>query len=401
MTAIDAPGAPADGQARDEQRAQFIMLAVGVGLLFIAWRLFLTPHAIRAIYERDMPAYQGAIDAFAKGLDPYLPAQARRAHGLPFIAPPFVWMLYNLAAHSWLRPIFGNLLMIADFAANLAIPVILSRLLLGPGVARVVLGTGVYFAALMGSGVFTLLIANNGTPLYALIALGLIPAVRDGRWLAFHLAVALATAFKPFYAAFWLIPLLADAQARAQWRTALVAVALAAASYAAPLLLAPRLMREWLQTLLTQVVGRDRLGDNLLGAVTADPHHAPLAPIAAHVVLSAILLVGALRLGRMSRTQRIASLLMIAVFLNPRAMQYDLCIAAIPLVVMAAGALSRGRPNALIQAVAALGMTVITSVFCKAEPTDGYIYAAVAVVTLLGSIVAVEARPAAPDATTA
>ena len=73
---------------------------VGVALLVVADRLFLNPHAVASLYERDLPAYQGAVDAFAAGRDPYQPAQVRHAHGLPFIAPPFVWWLYRLAAHS-------------------------------------------------------------------------------------------------------------------------------------------------------------------------------------------------------------------------------------------------------------------------------------------------------------
>ncbi|MGA0599761.1 glycosyltransferase 87 family protein [Caulobacter sp. KR2-114] len=380
---------------RDSPLAQAAMLAVGLVLLVVSWRLFLTPHAIATLYERDLPAYQGAIDAFAAGRDPYLPAQVKRAHGLPFIAPPFVWMLYRLAAHGPIRAVFGNLLMVADVIASAAIPVALSRLLLGPGAARIVLGTGFFAAAFLGSGVFTVLVANNGTVLYALIALGLIPAEREGRWLWFHAAVALATAFKPFYAAFWLVPLLADREARSQWRTAALAVAAAAATYAAPLILAPRLMREWLQTLVTQVVGHERLGDNLLGAVTADPRHFPLSPLAAHAAFSAVLLGGSLMLPRLERRQRIAGLLMVAVFLNPRAMRYDLSMAAVPLLALVAGAAARDvRSSGLAQAAVAAALAAVTIVFSHDAPADGYLYAAVAVAALLGAVLAARRRPA-------
>src|SRR5689334_4469156 len=79
---------------------QLAAWAAGLALLLLgAWQ-FLTPHAWATLYQRDLPAYQGAIDAFAAGRDPYQPAQVRHAHGLPFIAPPFVWLLYSLAAHS-------------------------------------------------------------------------------------------------------------------------------------------------------------------------------------------------------------------------------------------------------------------------------------------------------------
>ena len=392
MSAYDLDDAP----AHDSPLAQIAMLVVGLVLLFVSWRLFLTPHAVATLYERDLPAYQGAIDTMAAGHNPYLPAQVKHAHGLPFIAPPFVWMLYWLAAHSPVRPMFGNLLMIADFVAGAAIPAVLSRLLLGPGAARIVLGAGTFAALFLGSGVFSVLVANNGTLLYALIGLGLVPAMRDGRWLGFHIAVALATAFKPFYAAFWLIPLLADAEARAQWRTGALAVAAAAASYAVPLVLAPKLMAQWISTLFTQVVGHERLGDNLLGAVTADPGHFPLPPLAAHAVFSAILLAGALMLGRLERSQRIAGLLMVAVFLNPRAMRYDLSTAAVPLLALVAGALARGRPGGLVQAAVAAALAAVTIVFSRDAPPDGYLYAAVAVTALGAAVVAARSRPAAP-----
>jgi len=374
--------APAADAPRDGAGSQMIMLAVGLALLWVSWRLFLTPHAVATLYERDLPAYQGAIDAFAAGHDPYQPAQVRHAHGLPFIAPPFVWMLYRLAAHSPVRAVFGDMLMIADFIACAAIPAILSRLLLGPGAARIVLGAGFFFAAFLGSGVFTVLVANNGTVLYALIALGLIPAVGQGRWTAFHAAVALATAFKPFYAAFWLVPLLADAEARAQWRTGALAVGAAALTYLVPWLLTPKLMQAWLHTLVTQVVGHERLGDSLLGAVTADPRHAPWAPTAAHLVLSVALLAGALALARQDRRTRIAGLMLAAVFLNPRAMRYDLSTAAVPLLALVAATATRGRPNGIVQAAAAAILATITIVYSRDAPIDGYLYAGLAVAAL-------------------
>ena len=114
--------------------------------------LFLTPHAWATLYQRDLPAYQSAIDAFAAGHDPYQAAQVRRAHGLPFIAPPFVWELYRLAAHSALRPVFGTALMIAGGVSVAVLPVVPGRLLLGGGPERTVLGAGMFFAAFLGSG---------------------------------------------------------------------------------------------------------------------------------------------------------------------------------------------------------------------------------------------------------
>ena len=362
--------------------SQWTAWAAGLGLLAAGAWLFLTPHDWATLYERDLPAYQSAIRAFAAGHDPYQAAEVRRAQGLPFIAPPFVWLLYKWAAHSPLKSAFGWILAIAGDVSVAALPIILSRLFLGPGPGRIALGAGFFFTAFFGAGFFTALVMNNGTPLYALIAAGLIPAVTRGRWLAFHLAMALATAFKPFYAAFWLVPLLADAEARRQWRTFALGVGAAAMAYVVPLLAAPRLMAAWLRTLTGQMVGVDRLGDNLLGAMAAG-RHAPLAPYEAQAVLSAVLLGEALLLDRLDRRRRIAGLLLAAVFLNPRAMRYDLCFAAIPLLAIVCGA----APSATTQALWALILAGVMTAFSRNTPADGFLYAGIAVAALFWTVV--------------
>ena len=376
---------------------QLAAWTAGLGLLVAAGWLFLTPHAWSTLYERDLPAYQRAIDVFAAGGDPYQPSQVRHAHGLPFIAPPFVWFLYRLAAHTPLRAMFSALLMGADVISIVALPAILSRLLLGPGLGRIALGAGFYFTAFLGAGVFSGLVVNNGTPLYALIAFGLIPAVTRGRWLWFHLAVALATAFKPFYAAFWLVPLLADGEAREQWAVGLMAFGAAALSYLAPLLLAPKLMAAWIHTLVTQVVGDDRLGDNLLGAMIA-ARHPSAAAYEAQLAFSAVLLGASLLLGRLGRTPRIAALLLAAVFLDPRAMRYDLSTAAIPLLAVVAGAVSAGRSGPMIQSVVAVVLAAAMIWFSKDTPADGFLYAGIAVAALAATIIGSGLGPPASPA---
>ncbi len=362
--------------------------AVGLGLLLVGASLFLTPHDWATLYPRDLKVYQAAIDAFAAGADPY--QSGRGAHGLFFTAPPLVWQLYKLAAHSGLKPIVGTVLVAADAVSIVVLPVVLSRLLLGPGLARTALGAGFFFTAFAGSGFFTAMVINNGTPLYALIAIGLVPATTRGRWLGFHLAVILATAFKPYYAAFWIVPLLADEPWTAQWAACAAGLAVAAMTYLAPILLAPGLMAEWLHTLFRQTVGEGLLGDNLLGALLTKPfaRHSHLAPYAAQLAFSAVLLGAALSLGRLNRTGRIAALVLIAVFLNPRAMRYDLSTAAIPLLTLVAGALSRGPPAAATQALWAAILAGVMIVFSHNTTADGTLYAGLAVAALVVAIAA-------------
>jgi hypothetical protein len=375
------------GGSRRKAGPQLAAWAAGIGLFLVGFWLFCTPHDWASLYGRDLKVYQTAIDTFAAGGDPYQAGQGRHAYGFFFTAPPFVWMLYRMAAHSGLKAIFGSMLVAADVISVVALPAILGRLFFGPGLGRIALGAGVFFAAFAGGGFFTALVMNNGTPLYALIALGLIPAVTRDRWLGFHVAVALATAFKPYYAAFWLVPVLADGPSARRLAESALAFAVAAATYALPLLLAPKLVAEWTHTLLRQTVGENLLGDNLLGAMTHDPAaaHGPVGPYAAQLIFSAVLVGGCLMLGRLNRTQRIAALVLAAVFLNPRAMRYDLCMAAIPLVAVAAGMFSRDRPGATAQAVWAVILAGAMIVFSHSTPADGFLYAGIAVAALLGA----------------
>lgn len=376
--------------------AQAAAWIAGIGLFWVAAHLFATPHDWASLGSRDLKVYQAAVDAFAVGDDPYQPAQARHAFGLFFTAPPFVWLIYKAIAHSGLRPMIGPLLLAADAVSVAAIPLALGRLLLGPGAARGALAVGFFFAAFAGSGFFTLMVVNNGTPLYALIAAALIPAVRRDRWLWFHLTVALATAFKPFYAAFWIVPVLADGFPAGAWGRrlagSLAGLAAAAATYLAPAILAPALTAEWLHALLRETVGVGLLGDNLLGAMIKS-HHGRAAAYLAQLGFSAALALGALMTGRMGRARRIAGLVMIAVFLNPRAMRYDLSTAAAPMLALIAGGAEAMPAGLLAQAGCAVALAAVMIVYSKSAPVDGFLYAGLALLGLIAAIGLSWARP--------
>lgn len=303
-------------------------------------------------------------------------------------------------ALSGLKPMIGALLLAADAVSVAAIPLILGRLFLGPGAARAALAVGFFFMAFAGSGFFTAMVINNGTPLYALIALALVPAVRRDRWPWFHLAVVLATAFKPFYAAFWIVPVLADGVAGGRWGRRLgesvAGLAVAAATYLVPAVLAPALTAEWLHALLRETVGVGLLGDNLLGAMTKS-HHGHGAAYAAQFAFSAVLGVAALMLGRLDRPRRIAALVMIAVFINPRAMRYDLSTVAVPLLALMPSLSSASPLGVLAQTLYAVVLAVVMTLYSHSAPTDGFLYAGLTLVALLAAIAASWARPVASD----
>ena len=134
--------------------------------------------------------------------------------------------------------------------------------------------------------------------------------------------------------------------------------------------------------------GEGLLGQNLLGAVFHEPYarRLPLAPYEAQLALSAVLVAASLMLGRLTRPERIAGLLLAAVMLNPRAMRYDLSMAAIPLLAVAASLFQRSPPSATVQAVWAVVLaTVMTLANQNNASFDGYLYPAIAVLALLGA----------------
>jgi hypothetical protein len=141
-----------------------------------------------------------------------------------------------------------------------------------------------------------------------------------------------------------------------------------------------------LHALVRETVGVGLLGDNLLAAMIKS-HHDKGAAYAAQLGFSALLAVAALLLGRLDRRQRIAGLIMIAVFLNPRAMRYDLSTAAVPLLALAAGAFAKAPAGLLVQTAWAVVLAGVMIVFSRSTPTDGFLYAGVAVGALVVAIV--------------
>jgi hypothetical protein len=111
---------------------------------------------------------------------------------------------------------------------------------------------------------------------------------------------------------------------------------------------------------------------------------ARLAPYEAQLALSALLIIASLALPQ-ARTQRIAGLTLAAVFLNPRLMPYDICVAAIPLLACIAG-----TANGLAQAAWAVVLAAAMIVCDRNTPSlDGFLYSAL---TLLALLVAVALR---------
>jgi hypothetical protein len=151
-------------------------------------------------------------------------------------------------------------------------------------------------------------------------------------------------------------------------------------------------MAEWLHALFRETVGIGLLGDSLLAALIKSGHGKAAAWFV-QIVFSAALSVAALLLGRLDRPRRIAALVMIAVFLNPRAMRYDLSMAAVPMLALAAGVLAGEQPDLLIQTLWAALLAAVMILGSHNTPADGVLYSGLALVTLLVAIVGAQLLP--------
>ena len=180
-----------------------------------------------------------------------------------------------------------------------------------------------------------------------------------------------------WYGVFWLVPLLSNGSLLG----CLAAMAAAALTYLVPLMAAPALFHEWLRALSKQTLIDGLLGSGLFAAVFHQAS-ARVAPYEAQLAFSAALVVASLALPR-APTQRAAGLLLAAVFLNPRLMPYDICVAAIPLLACIAGA-----ANGLSQAAWAVVLAVVMIACDRSTPNlDGFLYSALAALALLVTIV--------------
>jgi hypothetical protein len=288
----------------------------------------------------DFRVYTAAMAALARGENPYDPT-VLHALGAPeflyFTSPPAVAGAMQVLAQLGLSWLYAAAIILLHIAAMIATPVMLTRLLFGEGATRASLGVGVFFAMFTGAGVFTLAVLNNGTPLYAFIVLAACQGFKTERWRLFHVAVVLATIFKPFYLVLWVIPVLAKGFS---WRQAFIGAGCAIAALSTYLLayvLTPEMFASWWEMLTRQVLADGSRGDSLFAFVSGrvGEDGPSWAGYAAHFAYMGAI-VALLLMTRVQGPARWALLLAAGIVLNPRIMVYDKVIAAIPLVYLGA-----------------------------------------------------------------
>ncbi len=284
-----------------------------------------------------------AIRAHMHGLDPYHlhDMEISGAPGgayLRYTSTPIVDQLFRLIARQNLYGFFWTGMLLAHFASMIAIPTVLSLTFWSRRPEAVLLSIGVFMSMFDAAGVTTLAAANNGTVLYGLIVVGAYLGLKRGRWTVLHASLVLATAVKPFYAAFWILPVFAEGFSRRQLITSAVGAVLGVCPYVYFLLFQPHLFSEWSSSLLGQTLHMNDVGDNVFGSLFAICRSvgALWAPYAAQAVYAAALFATA-AIGRWAGPRRWAVLFVLAVFVNPRIMPYDEAIASVPLLAVAMG----------------------------------------------------------------
>jgi hypothetical protein len=218
----------------------------------------------------------------------------------------------------------------------ITLPLALASLFIGRGIARIALGFGAYLMMFTTAGITSLGAANNGTLLYAAIILAAIPGFRRDKWALFHTAVFVAAIFKPFYVTFWILPVLAHGFA---WRQVLIGSignVLVAACYLFSYRSDTAEFAQWLVNLHEQIVTLGHTGINIFGAVTqrAGSHLPTFAPYAAQACFVLLMCINMLQM-RCRGHVRWALLIIVAVFINPRLMPYDVAVTSIPVVALA------------------------------------------------------------------
>ncbi len=330
------------GAAARDMVGRVILACAEWGLLVFAigWGLehFITggSAAAKPQFGWDLDVYIAAARALAAGLDPYDSA-VLHAMGvepvLHFTSPPLIAWILGLFGRvaPWLM---GPLLSTLTLVALTATPMLLARLFYPRLPAAGVVAIGASFAGFHCAGVTALFAVNMGTLLYLPIIATLADGLLRRRWTAFHIAVAIATVFKPFYAAFWLAPVLAHGFNFRQARVGAIAACASAAGYLLPALLTPTQFNAWLDRLSLQTLGSADVGESAFGAAftTHWPADHPLAPYLVHLLFAAALVGLAATIRRPH--VRWAALLVGVILINPRMKEYDQAIAAVPLVYL-------------------------------------------------------------------
>ena len=305
-------------------------------------------------------------------LDPYDILNIRTLNtpgGNRFTSTPMVYDFLKFCADNINQSLFFAVMVFLHVSSTVGICSIMARIFLGSQNFHVVLALGIYLTLFSASGEVALAAANNGTVLYALLVGSFTFGLMENRWIPFHLAVFIAILVKPFYIAFWLLPVFINGFSRRQFAQACVGVAVSTTVYLIYDFSQPVLFESWLHSVVQQTLVAGDLGTNIFGALKpyGEARQLNWLPYFGQLVYIA-LITTIVVFGRLRGPARSAALFVVAIFVNPRPLPYDLAVAAIPLVAVTASLFTSAKTN-----FGLLSISWLLLVLCEATTFQGII----------------------------
>lgn len=278
----------------------------------------------------DARVFAAAGDYVAAGRNPYAEHVIEQPISLPFITAPLAAVTLG-GLSSMFGPLLFPLLALAHLCAMVLAPLMLTRMFFGRSLSEAALGYGLFLFGINGFGLIAFTTGNFGSVLYLAIFAAMARGLRDGDWLWFHVAIAIAMQIKPPFALLWAVPVMAHGW---NWRLlgqAAIAALIAGAVYPISFLIDPDYFRDWLASLNHQVNFYKDFGFSAYSAVRGGVRGTPAeawAPYLVHIIVCGALFVFLLR-DKTRGPLRIAALVALAILANPRMKEYDAAFASI------------------------------------------------------------------------
>lgn len=280
----------------------------------------------------DARVFGRAIEGIRSGFGPYALIHGGNPQltDLPLVQPPHVAILLEVLAGTGVTAGAIDLVISITVALGIVTGVLASsRLFIDPTPSGAVLGAGIFASLICGAGMIAVVTGNLSGLLFGSIIASILIGSTRSDWRLFHGLVLVAVLLKPFFAALWIIPVMASAWSWRAFRTGAVLTVLALVIYGAGAALRPDLASGWLAALGSRQAVGD-VGGGLYGLLYKSDATGPVGAIAVHAgyVVGLLLL---LRFGTASGRMKLAALLITAIAANPRMNAYDYSYAAIPI----------------------------------------------------------------------
>lgn len=320
----------------------------------------------------DAVAYQQAMQAVRAGLDPYAVGLARQyaanangQHAFTYVYPPVTLLAlraFNLLP-VWFAPVLYWMAYCAGYAALLWAVTQFFR----PQdrtVMRYAVPLVIFFPALMPDEV--ILSGNVAYIFYGLLFTATVLGWKRGAWHWFYLAVLLAACFKVPFLTLLAIPALAGER---QWLKATAVGAAGLGLFALQSWLWPVQFHEYLVSVGLQFQFNGDFGESAAGNLARSLywHRLPYTavPTVVFLIYGGVIFAVLCHFGKLYHQRRISAeswipvLLVGTILLNPRIIQYDVHVVALPMVLILVRSVASRSKAGIALAASVLFLTVI------------------------------------------